>query len=131
MTQMSCIMRLSWKINCVFLFYFVFIVMDEKTIKEVFTLLLHNVIFPKYPFLKLHSFKGPSESVNPVCTIFYLVLTTNKELTYKEVKQIKSDVSSLFKTAGLSVYKYHGMHCSGIRTEIGDENTGKYIKHDD
>lgn len=103
--------------------------MKESQIKELFKMLIDTVIIPKYPFLELHSIQGPSESVNPRCTVFYTVLTTSKELTYQEVKKIKSEINNLFKSVGFSSYSFRDASF-GVRVAIGDKKTGYTYTHD-
>lgn len=97
--------------------------MKESQIKELFKMLINTVIIPEYPFLELHSMQSPSESVNPRCAVFYTTLTTSKELTYQEVKKIKSEIYNLFKSAGFSSYSFRDASF-WVRVDIGDKKTG-------
>jgi len=101
--------------------------MNESTIKSLLISLIERIIIPKYPFLELHSIQGPSESINPLATVFYTVFTTSIPLDYIMVKQIKHEVSNLFKSAGFSMYNFRNYHY-GVRVEIADKKSGDIIE---
>lgn len=105
--------------------------MNESTIKSLFKSLIERIIIPKYPFLELHSMQGPSESINQLATVFYTVFTTSIPLDYTMVKEIKHEVSNLFKSAGFSMYsnkKYFNYYNYGVRVEIADKKNGDIIE---
>jgi hypothetical protein len=99
--------------------------MNESTILELFKILINKTVIPKYPFLELDFIKKPSESINPVATVFYVEFTTSEPLDYTMVKQIKHDVNHLFKTAGFSFYKFRDWYYGvivGIKDKKNNEN---------
>ena len=98
--------------------------MKESEIINIFEMLIDKIIIPKYPFLELFDIKKPSESINPMATVFYTIFTTSKELDYRTVKEIQNDVNDLFKSAGFSTYNYRDYHY-GVRVEIRDKKSEK------